>query len=70
MFKNSIWLDLILFNFVRLNFKFQFNLIFKLILFLFSYLKGSDPLAGESETDYVARQRKLQDEVSYRNRER
>ena len=44
--------------------KFDFILFFILI-----FPKGSDPLAGESETDYVARQRKLQDEVRERERE-
>ena len=40
------------------------------LFFILIFPKGSDPLAGESETDYVARQRKLQDEVREREGER
>jgi hypothetical protein len=34
-----------------------------LALFDCRVAQGTDPLAGESEADYVARQRKLQEEV-------
>lgn len=36
----------------------------RIVSFSYSVAQGTDPLAGESEADYVARQRQLQEEVA------